>query len=486
MLSLPWLAALPLALGVCAGHEAEAPRPNVLLVTADDLGGRDCGWMGDPVRATPSVDALAARSHRFVNAHVVAPICQPSRAALMTGLLPHHNGTRGFEPLNDGVVTLPAHLRAHGYYTALVNKRAHMQPVKAFAWDRMATRAGREPEQWAEELATVFAAAKTAGKPFFVNANIVDPHRPFPGVEDLPELEPVDSAGRHWPQPRIDPADRGSPPARVFTADEIRVPGYLEDLPGVRTEVAQYYTGVGRMDASLAEILAALERAGHRDDTLVVFVGDNGASFPFAKATVRAAGTHEPVLLCLPGQKEAVAHEELVTTLDLVPTLCELVGVPPPSALDGRSWGPLLAGERQPERDHVVTYVESVNAGDRGFPQRAVRSLDSALIWNGWAGGPRMVVEAMSGLTMRTLVEASYRDEALAARMRQFLEGETLLFFDLRSDPDERVNRLNDPAQRAEVERQGARLLAHLERTADPRLAEFRAAWTAFLAPEPR
>lgn len=486
MLSLSWLAALPIALGSCAGGEPEPPRPNVLLVTADDVGGRDYGWMGNPLPVTPTVDALAARAHRFVNAHVVAPICQPSRAALMTGLLPHHSGTRGFEPLSEGVVTLPAHLHAHGYYTALVNKRAHMQPVKAFAWDRMATRAGREPEQWAEELEAVFAAARSAGKPFFLNANIVDPHRPFPGAEDLPELDERDSAGRRWPRPRIDPADRGSPPARVFGPEEVRVPGYLEDLPGVRTELAQYHTGLGRMDASLAAILAALERAGHRDDTLIVFVGDNGASFPFAKATVRAAGTHEPLLLCLPGQEDAVTHAELVTTLDLVPTVCELLGVPPPARLDGRSWAPILAGQSQPERDHVVTYVESVNAGDRDFPQRAVRSLDSALIWNGWAGGKPMAIEAMSGLTMRTLVEAGYRDEAVAGRLRQILEGETFLFFDLRSDPDERVNRLGDPGLRAELERQGARLLAHLERTGDPRLAEFRAAWQAFLAQEPR
>jgi len=486
MVLLPGLVALLLAGAAGVDEGNLPPRPNVLLITADDVGGRDFGWMGSPLPVTPSVDALAARAHRFVNAHVVAPICQPSRAALLTGLLPHHNGTRGFEPLADGVVTLPAHLRAQGYFTALINKRAHLQPVKAFAWDRMATRAGREPEQWAEELAAVFAAAQAAGKPFFLNANIVDPHRPFPGAESLPELAELDSAGRRWPRPRIDPADRGAPPARVFTAEEVPVPGHLEDLPGVRLELAQYYTGLARMDASLAAILAALERGGHRDDTLIVFVGDNGASFPFAKATVRAAGTHEPLLLCLPGQEEAVTHPELVTTLDLVPSVCELVGVPLPARLDGRSWVPLLAGEVQSEREYVVTYVESVNAGDRAFPQRAVRSLDSALIWNGWSGGKPMVIEAMSGLTMRTLVEAGYGDEALAARLRQIQEGETFLFFDLRADPDERVDRLAAPEQRAEIERQGARLLAHLERTGDPRLAEFKAAWTTFLSAEPR
>ena len=80
----------PIALGT--------PRPrNALLVTADDLNGDSPGWMGGTAIRTPTLDALAAESHRFLNAHVTAPLCQPSRAALMTGRVPHRNGAVGFD-----------------------------------------------------------------------------------------------------------------------------------------------------------------------------------------------------------------------------------------------------------------------------------------------------------------------------------------------------------------------------------------------------
>src|SRR4030095_6350503 len=109
------LAATILGAHACvAAHMAQ----NLLLAPADDLDAGSPGWMGNPFPPTPRIDALAAASHRFVNHHVTVPICQPSRAVLFTGRLPHRNGALGFGPIRGNVPTLTEILRARGYLTA--------------------------------------------------------------------------------------------------------------------------------------------------------------------------------------------------------------------------------------------------------------------------------------------------------------------------------------------------------------------------------
>jgi N-sulfoglucosamine sulfohydrolase len=247
----------------------------------------------------------------------------------------------------------------------------------------------------------------------------------------------------------------------------------------VRREVAEYYTGVRRFDQSFAAVLATLKAAGRADDTLIVFLSDHGMSFPFSKATVYRNGTWSPVLLRWPGMPAAVAHEEYVGSVDLMPTVLELLGVARPEGLDGRSWVPLLRGESQPDRDHVVTHVNTVSSG-RSFPQRCVRTKTRSLMFHGWADGEtRFRVEAMSGRSYNALAAAAKSDARIKARVDQFVVGVPLSLFDLEKDPDERTNRVADPQYRADVDRLAKLLLEHMERTADPQLDAFRKALAA-------
>src|SRR5438477_3178069 len=101
---------------------AADPPPNLLVITADDMNADSPGWMGNTLGATPNLDAFAAGCHRFVNHHVSAPICQPSRSALMTGRVPHRNGALGFNPIHTDVPTLVEVLAKAGYFAAAVNK----------------------------------------------------------------------------------------------------------------------------------------------------------------------------------------------------------------------------------------------------------------------------------------------------------------------------------------------------------------------------
>src|SRR5262245_35084872 len=177
-----WWLAVGVLLGAAAPLQAQAPKVlNLLIITADDMNADSPGWMGNKLRPTPNLDAFAAKSHRFVNHHVSAPICQPSRQAFMTGRVPHRNGGTGFNPIRPDVPTLVTVLAARGYFTAAVNKVPHMAPPQAFPWNLTLDGSGRSPKLIREHLARCAREAAAAKKPFFINVNITDPHRPFPG-----------------------------------------------------------------------------------------------------------------------------------------------------------------------------------------------------------------------------------------------------------------------------------------------------------------
>src|SRR6185436_3050259 len=112
---------------------------------------------------------------------VAVPICQPSREALMTGRVPHRSGALGFNPIRLDVPTLTEITSSNGYFTAAINKVGHMAPKSKFNWDIALDGSGKSPQLMREHFEQCLKAAATAGKPFFINANITDPHRPFAG-----------------------------------------------------------------------------------------------------------------------------------------------------------------------------------------------------------------------------------------------------------------------------------------------------------------
>jgi N-sulfoglucosamine sulfohydrolase len=301
-----------------AAHAADPPKPlNLLLVTADDLNADSAGWTGNTLGATPNLDALANGAHRFVNSHVTLPICQPSRSALLTGRVPHRNGALGFNPIRRDVPTLVEILRDAGYYTGVIAKAVHMAPAETFPWHAVGDQVlGRQPTKFAEKFRDMLAAAAKEKKPFFINANICDPHRPFVSAKARAD----DLAG-----------------AKIYKPDEVPMPAFLEDLPRVREEIAHYYSSVSRFDVAFGLVLRELTAAGHDTDTVVVFLSDHGMSFPFSKAAVYHNGTWSPVLVRYPGQKNPRTHTEFVSSVDIMPSVQELLGMKPQAGMDGRS-----------------------------------------------------------------------------------------------------------------------------------------------------
>lgn len=442
------------------GSSSSAPAKalNLLIITADDMNADSGGWNGSTLGATPNLDAFAKVSHRFVNSHVTVPICQPGRSALMTGRVPHRNGALGFNPIRRDVPTLVEVLRGHGYYTAVIAKAVHMAPADKFPWDAVGEQSlGKQPKKFAAKFREMLASAASEKKPFFINANICDPHRPFiQGVgKKAKEDEPLDGA-------------------RIFKPNEVTVPAFLEDLPRVREEVAQYSSNVSRFDVTFGLVLHELKEAGRDADTIVVFMSDHGMSFPFSKATVYRNGTWSPVLIRVPGTTESQTRAEFVSSVDVMPSLLELLSVKSPDGMDGRSWVPLLRGESQPDRDFVVTHVNTVSCG-KSLAQRCIRTKDHALMFHAWVGGSeKFRVEAMSGLSFAAMNAST--DAEIQARVRQLVEGETLMFFDINADPTERKNVINDPKYASEVKLLSQKLLSHMQRTDDPQTKAFEAA----------
>jgi N-sulfoglucosamine sulfohydrolase len=430
---------------------------NLVIITADDLNADSAGWMGSKTGATPNIDAFAAACHQFRNCHAAVPICQPSRAALMTGRLPHRNGAMGFGPVRSDVTTMTEVMNRNGFLTAAINKIAHMVPREKFDWDVAFEGSGKNPKAMRQHFEQCIKAAAEKRKPFFINANSTDPHGPFPSKHPPVGSESTGAA------------------VKLFDESEVVVPTFLEDLPAVRQEIAQYFSAVRRLDQTFGELIAALKTAGHLEDTVIVFVSDHGMSMPYAKATLYRYATWAPALLRWPGMGTPVVNTAMVSNVDIMPTLLELLDLKMPDGLDGKSWLPLVRGEKQADHDHVFTQVDAVHSG-RKFPGRCIRTPTRAYIWNSWADGKtRFRIGAMANrLSWKTMVEAGRQDPRTKARVDHLIYRCAEEFYDNENDPDERENLINDPKCQSEISQMKALLLAHMEKTGDRLVRQFR------------
>ena len=297
-------------------------RPNILLITADDLNWDSLGAYGCKVPGiTPHLDELAAQGMIFRHAHVNIAVCQPSRQTLMTGMYPHRNGGEGFEPIHDEVRSLTQWLGSLGYLNGILGKEKHLQPIEKFRWDYLAGEAaladgegiGRSEGKYHGHALKFIAKSVAEGKPFFLMANLHDPHRPFAGSEqeraawgdDLPKF------------------------TRRITGEEVEVPGFLPDVPDVRREIAEYMTSVHRCDRIVGAVLRALEETGQEENTLVMFLSDNGIAVPFAKSNCYLHSTKTPWIVRWPGKVKAgvVDEEHVISGIDYMPTVLDALGV---------------------------------------------------------------------------------------------------------------------------------------------------------------
>ena len=438
---------------------APSRKYNLLFFTLDDMNWSMPGFMGVNKGLTPNLDKLAARSYRFVNSRAVVPICQPSREAMMTGLVPQHSGGSGFTPVYEFVPTLTSILCEQGYFTGSIHKLGHMQPDDRFPWDYKRAGKDRSPLEYERCSREIIQQAEAAGKSFFLCCNINDPHRPFYGTEKAGKRDGNEEGPYKVPH-EVGP-------------DDVVVPPFLEDLPNIRKELAQYSNSVQRLDISIGKVLQVLKDSGHADDTIVFFSSDHGMPFPFAKASGYDSGSRTPALISWPGMGHPRTFTELVENIDYLPTLLDVLGIPQPKHVDGKSWLPLIKGEKYEKRDYSVTYLNALSSGVQ-YPTRTIQDYRYALIFSPWSDGKfKYVSESFWGLTFAAMEEAAKTDPKIAARVEQATVGTPYAFYDMKEDPGQRINLIDRPEHQAKIKEMQARLLTEMERTTDPQLENF-------------
>jgi len=415
---------------------------------------------------SPNIDALASAGMRFNFGHVTIAVCQPSRGALMTGRYPHKSGQEGFHFINNSTVPLlPEVLREAGYLNGVLGKAWHSTPRQDCRWDLLQDMPdlghGRDPELYYKFTKEFLQTAKDEGKPFFLMANSHDPHRPFHGNDSGLQGK----KGINYPAP-----------SRVYDAEEVEIPGFLPDIPDVRREIAEYASSVRRCDDTVGRIIDALEEEGEYENTLIMFLSDNGMAFPFSKTNCYLHSTKTPWIVCWPGKIEpgTVDNEHFISGIDFLPTALEAAGADLPEGVDGKSFLSVLRGEKDKSRDRVFTQFHET-AGRNRYPMRCVQDRRFGYIFNPWSDGERVFKnESQSGRTFKAMQAAGENEDGIAERVKlfQYRVVEELYNFD--NDPDARVNLVDHPEYADELVRLREELEAWMVEHGDLALDAFR------------
>jgi len=442
---------------------------NVLLITADDLNYNSVGAYGCKIPGiTPNIDRLAEEGMLFTHAYVNIAVCQPCRQSIMTGRYPHRNGAPGFDPIDRDVPTLQEQLNKAGYLNAIIGKERHLKPYDKFCWDYFIREEdvasglgiGRDPELYYKYTAEFLAKAKKDGKPFFIMANSHDPHRPFAGS---------DQERKSWGEdlPKF---------SRLISPEEVNVPGFLFDLPDVRLEIAEYYTSVFRCDETVGAILKALDESGFAENTIVLFISDNGISVPFSKANCYLNSNKTPWIIRWPGHitPGSVDSTHFISGIDYMPTILHALHLSDVPGMDGSSFLPILNGKKQKHRDVVFTQFHKISAGNK-YPMRCVQDKRYGYIVNFWSDGKYKIKgDALNGRTFKSMNRAALSDTSIAKRMDLYKFRIPEELYDFINDPDGLVNLINDPDLQDEKKRLKELLYSEMKNSDDPLLNEFR------------
>lgn len=415
------------------------------------MGWEDSGAYGNPQVRTPSIDRLAREGLRFTRAFVTTSSCSPSRSSLITGRYPHSTDAEQLHwPLPAEQVTFVEKLKAAGYWTAASGKWHLGAAVK----DRFDVVDDRDEAGFQTDPGTgKMLAADDSGaagwiptlqrrpqdKPFFLWLAAFDPHRDY--VENS------------IPDPH-EPSD-------------VIVPPLLPDTPEVRKELALYYDEITRLDGHVGEVLAELERHGVADNTLILFISDNGRPFPGAKTTMYDAGIATPLLVRWPrGVRRGLVSDGLISSVDLAPTILQLAGVPIPATVQGRSFAGVLTNPKAKTRDAI--YAEK-NWHDYEDRVRAVRTEQFKYIRNDYpdlAGTPP--ADAGRSPTMDAIRRLHLQGNLTPLQGRIFQKPRpTEELYDLQADPLEINNLASDPRYATTLAELRAKLQKWGEETSD-------------------
>lgn len=407
-------------------------KPNILLFTCHDLG-RHLGCYGRRTVHTPALDTLAATGVRFDNIFCTAPQCSPSRAALHTGRYPHSTGVLGLahHPFGWSLTPTNQHLAhiltASGYSTTLVGMQHLIERGRAEELGYQTVYPVRPAGEEALTAVECLRGLSLEERPFYLEVGFEEPHRPY----DFGGALPDESGG-------------------------VDVPPYLPDVPEARSDLAAFQGAARVMDAAVGSVLDGLEQAGLSGNTWVIFTADHGIAMPRAKGSLYDPGIEIPLLMRWPdgGLAGGRTVGELLSNVDMVPTMLQALKLAMPSNIQGESFWPLLVGSEYSPREEIFaektfhTYYE---------PMRCIRTMTHKYIVN---------FEVSTAVDVPADVQRSPVYPLLIEEFTRVRDYEEL--YDLAADPVEEKNLAGAPDLASLQGDLRRRLMNWMHDTADP------------------
>jgi len=378
--------------------------------------------------SSPTLDALAAGGVTFDKSFCTAPQCSPSRAALHTGRYPHTTGVLGLahQPFGWRIDPRERHvahiLRDIGYRTSLVGMQHLVECGSEHELGYQQVTSVQPAYEEADVAIAQLGELYSSGQPFYLEVGFEEPHRPYDFGGAVPDIS------------------RG-----------VAVPPYLPDTSESHDDFAALQGAIRQMDTAVGRILAAVD-----DNTLVVFVTDHGLAMPRAKCTLYDPGIEVALLMRGPGISHGRVVSELVSNVDIAPTLLDAVGQPSEPTMHGRSFWPLLLEQQYVPRQEVFAEKTYHTAYE---PMRAIRTDKHKLILN-LEVGLRFDV---AGDIMTSPIYPLMIPEMLGTRP-------VVELYDLQRDPWERTNLTDSAAVEGAQTDLLRRLLRWMEETDDPLL----------------
>lgn len=450
-----------LALVAVQGGLCAATKPNIILFVSDDHGLDALGCYGNSVIKTPNLDQLASQGVRFTRAYCTSASCAASRSVILTGQYGHATGSYGHVhdyhhfSTYENVKSLPVLLKQAGYTTARIGKY-HLAPEKVFQFDTVLKADPRSTV----EMANACVGVMNQDAPFFLYFCPDDPHRGAPFTPE-PWNAPNSFGNRAEGYPGVE--------AVKYKPEDVLVPGFLPDTIECREELAEYYQSVSRIDQGFGRLMALLKRTGKSDQTVVIYISDNGIAFPGAKTTVYEPGIKLPCIVKDPRSKtQGIVNNAMITWADLTPTILDFAGVEfSANDFHGRTFVPIL-GETNPKNWDEVYASHNFHELTMYYPMRVVRNGDYKLIWNiAW----RLEYPFASDLWAASTWQGIHRTQGPRfgkRKVKDYLFRAEFELYDLANDPDELTNLAAIKEHAAKLKQLKAKLKAFQLKTKDP------------------
>ena len=443
--------------------KAQNSPPNIILITLDDMNWDSPSVYGGIIPdLTPNIDKLATEGFMFENAYVQTSNCSPSRNVIQTSLYPHQSGVRGFYYVEPNKNTLPEILKNNGFFTGIINKApdTSLSPDFKRYWDTNLGFKGvekRSAEAYGQLFSKFLDKAMSSKEPFYCVVNVADPHKPFFNDQSSKK--------------------KGSDyykPSKVYTLNDVKVPEFLPENPKIKQEILNYYNSVKRGDDCVGEVLKALNRSKLSDNTIVILLSDHGMPLPFAKSTVYQNGVRTPLIINWSRKIQKTKNTaNLVSAIDLAPTILELVNLPIPKTFEGNSFCSLLYGDEMQTSNYVFAQFDE-NAGGTPRPSRTVINKKYGYVFNPWATGTYEFKSASASHTSyKTMKNLSNSDVEVKQRFNNWVYRSVEELYDYENDPNALNNLIDNPKYKDVVIELRKQLKAQMIKTNDYVLPAF-------------